>query len=186
MKKSRIYTRGGDSGKTSLIGGERVDKCCLRLEAYGSIDELNSHVGLLAAMLEGSEVTMPTQFLQSALFEVGTHLAMPCKEGEIPPFTIAASCVGQLERLIDEVDRQLEPLHSFILPGGCMAAAQCHVCRTVCRRAERNIFALAKESTVDQTVVSFVNRLSDFFFVLSRLINKKNGVAEISWEKSCS
>lgn len=186
MKKSKVYTRGGDRGKTSLIGGERVEKCCLRLEAYGTIDELNAHVGLLAAMLEGSEVAMPTQFLQSCLFEVGTHLAMPCREGGDPSFTIAASCVEQLERLIDEVDQQLEPLQSFILPGGCMAAAQCHVCRTVCRRAERHIIALAKESAVDHTVVSFVNRLSDFFFVLARLVNKKNDVTEISWKKSCS
>lgn len=186
MKKSKIYTRGGDGGKTSLIGGERVEKCCLRLEAYGSIDELNAHIGLLAAMLEDSEVTMPTQFLQSCLFEIGTHLAIPCKEGESPSFTIETSCVEQLEQLIDGVDQQLDPLHSFILPGGCMAAAQCHVCRTVCRRAERHIIALAKESAVDHAAVSFVNRLSDFFFVLARLINKKNDVAEISWKKSCS
>lgn len=186
MKKSKIYTRGGDGGKTSLIGGERVEKCCLRLEAYGTIDELNAHVGLLAAMLEGSEELLPTEFLQSCLFEVGTHLAMPCKEGESVSFTVASSCVERLEQLIDELDRQLEPLQSFILPAGCMAAAQCHVCRTVCRRAERHIIALAQEAPVDQTVVAFVNRLSDFFFVLARLINKKNGVAEISWKKSCS
>lgn len=186
MKKSKIYTRGGDAGTTSLIGGDRVDKCCLRLEAYGTIDELNSHVGLLAAMLEDSGVTVPLEFLQSSLFEIGTHLAMPCKEGEEPAFTIAAACVERLERLIDGVDQQLEPLRSFILPGGCMAAAQCHVCRTVCRRAERHIVALAKEVEVSPAVLSFVNRLSDFFFVLARLINKKCGITEISWKNSCN
>lgn len=186
MKKSKIYTRGGDTGTTSLIGGERVEKCCLRLEAYGTIDELNSHVGLLAAMLEGSEVEVPAEFMQSCLFEIGTHLAMPCREGEMPAFTIDTACVEQLERLIDSVDQQLEPLRAFILPGGCVAAAQCHVCRTVCRRAERHIAALGKEVEVDAAVRAFVNRLSDFFFVLARLINKKSGIAEISWKKSCS
>ena len=171
---------------TSLIGGERVEKCSLRLEAYGTIDELNSHVGLLAAMLKESEVSMPAEFLQSCLFEIGTHLAMPCKEGEVSTFTIDATCVEQLEQLIDDVDQQLEPLRSFILPGGCMAAAQCHVCRTVCRRVERHIAALAKEVVVDTTVRAYINRLSDFFFVLARLINKKSEIAEISWKKSCS
>ena len=186
MKKSKIYTRGGDAGTTSLIGGKRVKKCCLRLESYGTIDELNSHLGLLAAMLEGSEVDIPTQFLQSCLFDVGTHLAMPCEEGSPAAETLSEQCVERLEQLIDSLDQQLEPLRSFILPGGCQAAAQCHVCRTVCRRAERYIAALSEESPVSPIVQAFVNRLSDFFFVLARLVNKKCGIIEISWQKSCS
>ena len=186
MKKSKIYTRGGDTGTTSLIGGQRVKKCCLRLDSYGTIDELNSHLGLLATMLDGTDVDLPTQFLQSCLFEIGTHLAMPC-EGDAPVlYDISEACVEQLEQLIDELDQQLEPLRSFILPGGSMAAAQCHVCRTVCRRAERYITALSEESPLSPTVLAFVNRLSDFFFVLARLINKKSGITEISWQKSCT
>ena len=186
MKKSKIYTRGGDTGTTSLIGGQRVKKCCLRLESYGTIDELNSHVGLLAAMLEGIDVEFPTQFLQSCLFEIGTHLAMPCDDDVPAPYTISEACVEQLEQLIDALDHQLEPLRSFILPRGTMAAAQCHVCRTVCRRAERYITALSDESPLSPAVLAFVNRLSDFFFVLARLINKKSGITEISWQKSCT
>lgn len=186
MKKSKIYTRGGDTGTTSLIGGQRVKKCCLRLESYGTIDELNSHVGLLAAMLEGIDVEFPTQFLQSCLFDIGTHLAMPCDDDVPAPYTISEACVEQLEQLIDALDHQLEPLRSFILPGGTMAAAQCHVCRTVCRRAERYITALSDESPLSPAVLAFVNRLSDFFFVLARLINKKSGITEISWQKSCT
>ena len=186
MKKSKIYTRGGDTGTTSLIGGQRVKKCCLRLESYGTIDELNSHVGLLAAMLEGIDVEFPTQFLQSCLFDIGTHLAMPCDDDVPAPYTISEACVEQLEQLIDALDHQLEPLRSFILPGGTMAAAQCHVCRTVCRRAERYITALSDELPLSPAVLAFVNRLSDFFFVLARLINKKSGITEISWQKSCT
>lgn len=186
MKKSKIYTRGGDTGTTSLIGGQRVKKCCLRLESYGTIDELNSHVGLLAAMLEGIDVEFPTQFLQSCLFDIGTHLAMPCDDDVPAPYTISETCVEQLEQLIDALDHQLEPLRSFILPGGTMAAAQCHVCRTVCRRAERYITALSDESPLSPAVLAFVNRLSDFFFVLARLINKKSGITEFSWQKSCT
>lgn len=186
MKKSKIYTRGGDAGTTSLIGGQRVKKSCLRLESYGTIDELNSHLGLLAAMLEGTDVELPTQFLQSCLFEIGTHLAMPCEGDEPAPYAPSETCVEQLEQLIDTLDQQLESLRSFILPGGTMAASQCHVCRTVCRRAERYITALSDESPLSPTVLSFVNRLSDFFFVLARLINKKSGITEISWQKSCS
>lgn len=185
MKKCKIYTRGGDAGQTSLIGGTRVKKCHLRLEAYGTIDELNSHLGLLSAMLEGVDVDLPTQYLQSCLFEIGTHLAMPC-EGDVPMEALSEQCVEQLEHLIDTMDQQLEPLRSFILPGGTVVAAQCHVCRTVCRRAERCIIALAEEAPVYHTVIAFVNRLSDFFFVLARLVNKKSEMSEISWQKSCS
>ena len=186
MKKCKIYTRGGDAGKTSLIGGIRVKKCHPRLEAYGTIDELNSHLGLLAAMLEGIDVDLPTQFLQSCLFEIGTYLAMPCGEDGPAMEALSEQCIDRLEHLIDTMDQQLDPLHSFILPGGTIAAAQCHVCRTVCRRAERCIIALAEEVPMDHAIIAFVNRLSDFFFVLARLVNKKSGMSEISWQKSCS
>ena len=184
MKKSKIYTRGGDAGTTSLIGGDRVKKCSLRLEAYGTIDELSAHLGLLQAMMGGDERFIP--WLQSRLFDVGTHLAMPCREeGESSPCSIGEREVQCLEGYIDELDAQLEPLRSFILPGGCMAAAQCHVCRTVCRRAERLIVALAEEVPLCTAMVSFVNRLSDFLFVYARYINKMSGTDEISWKNDC-
>ena len=184
MKKSKIYTRGGDAGTTSLIGGDRVKKCSLRLEAYGTIDELSAHLGLLQAMTGGDERFFP--WLQSRLFDVGTHLAMPCREeGESSPCSIGEREVQCLEGYIDELDAQLEPLRSFILPGGSMAAAQCHVCRTVCRRAERLIVALAEEVPLCTAMVSFVNRLSDFLFVYARYINKMSGTDEISWKNDC-
>lgn len=183
MKKSKIYTRGGDRGMTSLIGGDRVKKCSLRLEAYGTIDELSAHLGLLKSMLK-EENFIP--WLQSRLFDVGSHLAMPCHEkGVAPSCTITEQEVTLLEQRIDELDNQLPPLHTFILPGGAMAASECHVCRTVCRRAERLIAALSEEDQVSPMVSSFINRLSDFLFVYARYINKTECVDEISWKNDC-
>ena len=184
MKKSHVYTRGGDAGSTSLIGGERVKKCCLRIEAYGTIDELSSHIGLLVAMVRedpsiaGADCLV---WIQSRLFDVGTHLAMPCAEGTVQPCAITAAHVQCLEEHIDQFDAQLQPLRTFVLPGGSIAAAQSHVCRTVCRRAERLVTALAEEAHVCPDLLSFVNRLSDFFFVYARFLNKMEGVDEISW-----
>lgn len=183
MTKSKIYTRGGDAGKTSLIGGSRVKKCHQRLEAYGTVDELSAHLGLLASMLPSSlsdENIIP--WIQRCLFDVGTHLAMPCENEAMPSSTISGTQVQRLEYLIDELDEQLPPLRSFVLPGGSRAAAQCHVCRTVCRRAERLIIALAEEVPVSAELLSFVNRLSDFLFVYARFINKIERIDEILWQ----
>ena len=187
MKKSHLYTRGGDCGTTSLIGGSRIKKCCLRLEAYGTIDELNSHIGLLIAMIKtGHKLeTSWLEWVQSRLFDVGTHLAMPCTEGEMPHCSISIEHVTLLEQYIDTLDAQLLPLRSFVLPGGSVAAAQCHVCRTVCRRAERLITALAEEAMIDPDLQSYVNRLSDFLFAYARFLNKMERVDEISWRNDC-
>ena len=188
MKKSHIYPRGGDSGTTSLVGGSRVKKCSLRLEAYGTIDELSAHIGLLGSMLRSdAELSCLDasllEWLQSRLFDVGTHLAMPCENPDsLPACSITESHVAHLEATIDHLDSQLEPLRSFILPGGTMAASQSHVCRTVCRRAERLITALADEAPVSPILQSFINRLSDFFFIYARIINKTKRVDEISWQ----
>ena len=192
-KKSKIYTRGGDSGQTSLIGGERVKKCSLRLETYGTIDELSSHLGLLRSMIRADKELCDDLFddklfewMQSRLFDVGTHLAMPCKQSEtLAPCAISEQHIAHLESLIDQIDGHLPPLRSFILPGGCMAASQCHVCRTVCRRAERLIISLAETTPIDPLVASFINRLSDFLFVFARFINKLKSVDEISWKNDC-
>ena len=187
MKKSHLYTRGGDNGTTSLIGGSRIKKCSLRLDAYGTIDELSAHIGLLASMTndipEADTYLLP--WIQSRLFDVGTHLAMPCTEGKAPPCTITTAHILQLEEHIDALDAQLPALRSFILSGGCPAAAQSHVCRTVCRRAERLITALAEEAPISPNLLSFVNRLSDLLFVYARFLNKMKGVDEISWKNDC-
>ena len=184
MTKSKIYTRGGDAGKTSLIGGSRVVKCH-QLEAYGTVDELSAHLGLLASMLPSSLSSSDESliaWIQRRLFDVGTHLAMPCENGAMLPSAISSVQVQRLEHLIDEIDEQLPSLRSFVLPGGSQAAAQCHVCRTVCRRAERLIIALAEEVPVGAELLSFVNRLSDFLFVYARFINKIECVDEILWQ----
>ena len=185
MKKSRVYTRGGDHGTTSLIGGSRVKKCSARIEAYGTIDELCAHLGFLDSMLRSlpEHQACPIRWIQSRLFDVGTHLAMPCTEREVAPSAIGEAHIAELEAHIDQLDAQLEPLGTFILPSGCMQASQCHVCRTVCRRAERLITALAEETAVCPNVLAFVNRLSDYLFVYARFLNKIEGVDEISWQK---
>lgn len=187
MKKSHVYTRGGDGGTTSLIGGHRVKKCSLRIDAYGTIDELSAHLGLLDSMINVDLETenCPIQWIQSRLFDVGSHLAMPNTEGKVVPSTISEAHITQLEESIDLLDAQLPILHTFVLPGGCMSASQCHVCRTVCRRAERLITALAEEDVVCPRVLAFVNRLSDYLFVYARFLNKMNRVAEISWQNDC-
>ena len=187
MKRSRVYTRGGDSGTSSLIGGERVKKSCLRLDAYGTIDELSAHIGLLYAMV-GTDIDSDAgrlQWIQSRLFDVGTHLAMPYIEGKELPCAITPIHVQQLEKCIDTLDAQLSPLRTFILPGGCVAAAQCHVCRTVCRRAERLIASLSEEVPVNPNLLAFVNRLSDFLFVYARFLNKMGSGEEFSWKNDC-
>ena len=187
MKKSHVYTRGGDNGTTSLIGGSRIKKCSLRIEAYGTIDELSAHLGLLTAMIRayGAEHTDRLQWIQSRLFDVGTYLAMPCTEGKEAPCSITSIHTQTLENHIDMLDAQLPSLRTFILPGGSIPASQCHVCRTVCRRAERLITALAEESPVCSCLTAFINRLSDFLFVYARFLNKMEGIDEISWKNDC-
>ena len=187
MKKSHIYTRGGDCGATSLIGGSRVKKCDARLEAYGTIDELSAHIGLLAAMVRPcrADDMELLEWVQSRLFDAGAHLAMPCADGQEAPCGIIAVHVQRLEDSIDLFDSQLPALRAFILPGGSVASAQGHVCRTVCRRAERLIIALAESTPISPCLMSFINRLSDFLFVYARFLNKMEGVGEISWQKDC-
>lgn len=187
MKKSHVYTRGGDSGTTSLIGGSRIKKCSARLDAYGTIDELSAHIGLLLATTTAKhgEEAHRLQWIQSRLFDVGTHLAMPSPEGQTAPCALTSHHVQQVESYIDALDAQLPALHTFVLPGGCPSAAQCHVCRTVCRRAERLIAALAEEASLCPDMLAFVNRLSDFLFVYARYLNKMEGVDEISWQNDC-
>ena len=176
-----IYTKTGDRGETSLVGGKRVSKCCQRLESYGTLDELNAHIGLLAAEAEG--MSLPGNFIrevQSNLFTCGAYLASEDGRCEC----VGAEAVSALEEEIDRIEATLPPLKSFILPGGCKAAAEAHVCRTVCRRMEREVLRLKDESVdVDSTLLCYFNRLSDYFYVLALRLNFLQGTEEILWKK---
>jgi cob(I)alamin adenosyltransferase len=186
MKKSRIYTKTGDTGMTSLVGGVRVSKLHPRLEAYGTIDELNSEIGLLITYVDDAqEVELLTE-VQRKLFTVGSYLATDQTQRELREQSkMHPEDVQQLEAAIDRVDAELPPLRLFVLPGGTRAASVCHVCRTVCRRAERRIIALAEECEVEPNITVYVNRLSDYLFVLARKLNIQAGQDEIIWKKSC-
>ena len=181
MNKSKIYTRRGDEGSTSLVGGQRVSKTHCRLEAYGSVDELSANLGFLATMLS-DEMAQNVRKIQSYLFEVSAILATENPSGDC---RFADEAVAWLERQIDLLDEQLPQLKSFILSGGSQPAAYAHVCRTVCRRAERRVCVVAEEFGVPREIRRFINRLSDYLFVLARYLNKKENVAEIKWEKAC-
>lgn len=187
MKKSLIYTKTGDSGTTSLVGGQRVPKACKRLEAYGCTDELNSQLGLLRTYLEETSTEAgQIACIQNNLFRVGSYLATdvskePLREGS----TLDAACVNELEQWIDETDAGLPPLKAFILPGGSREAAICHICRTICRRMEREILSLDPEYQIDPLILAYTNRLSDFLFVLARKLNHSKKIAEIFWNSAC-
>lgn len=181
----KIYTKTGDAGQTSLVGGQRVSKCCQRLESYGTVDELNSHIGVLMSEVTDEQDSATLQEVQCALFVVGGYLATDTTERDVRPGNVVTpEMVEGLEREIDRLQTLLPPLRLFILPGGSRAAACAHVCRTVCRRAEREILRLADEgATVDTCVLSYVNRLSDYFFVLARKLNCDHHVEDIVWKR---
>lgn len=187
MKMTKIYTRTGDGGTTSLVGGVRIPKSSPRLDAYGTIDELNSHIGLLIAMLTPQDVERDFLIhIQSSLFIVGAHLATDQSLTPLPPYAqLPEEEIVLLEKHIDTILGLLPAQPGFVLPGGSMAAAQGHVCRTVCRRAERCIIALAEQTKVGDEIVQYVNRLSDYLFVLSKKINFNAGQAENIWQKPC-
>lgn len=180
---NRVYTRAGDDGSTALGGGQRVKKDSLRIDAYGTVDELNSVIGVVVAA--GLDESMKPQFfvIQQVLFNVGSDLCI--LEEDKLRFTVPGieqRHIDQLEGWIDGWNDSLEPLKSFILPGGDVAAAQLHVARTVCRRAERITIALAREEPVGEFVVPYLNRLSDLLFVASRYQAKLSGVGDILWD----
>lgn len=176
--KSRLYTRTGDDGTTSLIGG-RAPKHSLRLEAYGTVDELNSWLGLLAAEpgLDPARRDMLLS-IQNTLFDIGASLAT-APDSPWPAAPLRDSAVAALERHIDDIDAALPELRAFILPGGSPAAARANVARTVARRAERHITALAAEAPVDPAIMRYINRLSDLLFAFGRELNLKHGHDEI-------
>ena len=186
MKITKVYTRHGDGGETSLVGGVRIKKSDIRIEAYGTVDELSAHLGLLVALLPEGEERATVIRIQNNLFNVCTHLATD--QSQTPLYPSAHLAEGETEFLEVEVDRMMQLLperQGFILPGGTQAAAQAHVARTVCRRAERRIAALAEVAKVGQEIQQYVNRLSDYLFVLAKIINFNSGQAEIIWQNAC-
>lgn len=186
MKKSLIYTKTGDRGTTSLVGGTRVSKTHDRLEAYGTVDELNSFLGLLVTYLSDEHDRAFVQQVQDTLFVVGSYLATDqTKTALRQSSVVSAERVEAMEHEIDLLDSALPPLTAFVLPGGSRGAAVCHVCRTVCRRAERRILTLAEQVEIAPELLAYVNRLSDYLFVLSRKINCDEKKGEIFWKNSC-
>ena len=189
MKLDKIYTRTGDKGITSLVGGVRVPKTHARLEAYGTVDELNACIGWLITVTEDEKSKQFLQYIQHKLFSVGSYLATDPERTEIRMESrISEDSITKLEKAIDEINSSLPALSGFILPGGSQAAAVCHVCRTVCRRSERRILALETEERseiLDEKVKRFMNRLSDYLFVLSRKLNDLTHCEEIYWDKNC-
>ncbi|MDR3261356.1 MAG: cob(I)yrinic acid a,c-diamide adenosyltransferase [Tannerella sp.] len=187
MKKSLLYTGGGDKGMTSLAGGRRVLKTHPRLEAYGTIDELNAFIGLLITEVEDEEITDLLRFIQHKLFTVGSCLATDTEHTTLKPASrLTPENIQRLEQSIDRIDSNLPKMTGFILPGGCRAAALAHICRTVCRRAERRIYQLAAESDVEEIVEIFMNRLSDLLFVIARSECILEKGEEIIWDNACN
>jgi len=183
---NKVYTRTGDKGMTSLVGGVRIKKTDVRIEAYGTVDELSAHLGLLAAMLPECEDRKDIIRVQNNLFNVCTHLATDQSQTPLYPSAhLAEGEIAYLEQLIDQTMALLPERQGFVLPGGCQAAAQCHVARTVCRRAERRIAALAEVAEIGPEMQQYVNRLSDYLFILAKKINFNNGVSEIIWQNAC-
>lgn len=176
----KIYTKTGDEGSTSLFGGKRVSKDDIRIEAYGTIDELNAFIGLLNASFQEATQNYFLSEVQKRLFTIGANLASDPDKKMITP-DIKNEDIQTLENAMDTMDQLLEPLKNFILPGGDVTVAQAHVCRTICRRAERKVIALHKYSQVDPLIIMYINRLSDYFFVLARYIALRHEVTEIPW-----
>lgn len=176
----KIYTKGGDAGQTSLYGGRRISKDDLRIEAYGTIDELNSHVGHLIAVCGLVDQKMLMTDVQNRLFTIGSNLASD-PEKNLPVPDLKEADIEALEAAMDNMDIHLQPLKAFVLPGGSVPNAVAHVCRTVTRRAERRMVSLAQVSDLDQILIKYVNRLSDYFFVLSRYIAHDLQHEEIPW-----
>lgn len=188
MKKSKIYTRTGDKGETGLVSGNRISKADHRIDLYGELDELNSRIGLACSYLsQESEFTETVKFLhhvQSAIFDLGSNLACEVENREkykLPQ--ISDAFVKDLELEIDKLDSELEPLKYFVLPGGTFAASSIHLCRTNTRTCERKAIHYKNSSgeELPQNCVVFLNRLSDYFFVLARYVNKSKNIQEISW-----
>jgi len=192
IRINRVYTRTGDDGRTALVGGERVSKTDPRIASYGEVDELNSVLGMVRAELErgaykgnadAERLDATLAFVQQELFDLGSELATPSSAAYPGMIRVTEENVTRLETFIDELQPDLEPLQSFVLPGGGPAGATLHLARTVCRRAERTVTALVEDGAAEPWTARYLNRLSDLLFVQSRWIAAKSGNAETLWRK---
>lgn len=184
MAKSPIYTRTGDGLTTSIIGGDRIPKYSMRLEAYGTIDELSSFIGNLVA--DDSVIDQQRYDLlkiQNMLFNIGGYIATSPSIRKPEVAGLTHDNITEMEGWIDDMDEQLPKLNNFIIPGGCKASAKANMARTVCRRAERRVLQLAAEEEINILVISYLNRLSDYLFIIGRYLNKFANYEEITWQK---
>ena len=181
----KIYTKTGDSGETGLFGGERVSKNTIRIEAYGTIDELNAFIGLTIIEVSDKSVKDLLQKIQNWLFSIGADLATPDNEKtkKLNVFRTSEEYYRYIEKEIDKYESKLDELRNFILPGGTRGAALLHICRTITRRAERMVVALNSTVKIGNNIIIFLNRLSDLFFVLARFDNAVTGTPDVIWNK---
>jgi len=176
----KIYTKTGDAGETALFGGKRLPKNHIRIEAYGNVDELNANIGMVRDLITDNVQKSFLTEIQKQLFVIGSYLAKdPDKEMQLPP--LDEDQIKIIESNIDAIDGSLEPLKHFILPGGHPVASHCQIARCVCRRAERSVVALSHNEEVPTYIVRYLNRLSDYLFILCRFITKEMGVEDIKW-----
>ena len=183
-KQIKIYTKTGDDGTTGLVGGNRVKKYDLRLEAYGTVDELNSYIGLIRSFITDKGTANLLEIIQHSLFNVGSRLASDEKgDAFTSALAISDEKITMLENAIDKFEHDLPEIKGFILPAGDQVVGYCHVARTVCRRAERRIVEFADMQKVDEAIIKFINRLSDFLFVLARKFAADRGVEETFWKQ---
>lgn len=180
----KIYTKTGDDGTTGLIGGTRVSKDSSRIKAYGAVDEANAVIGVILGHDVGEDIRKTLVKIQNDLFLVGSDLSNPVLDDQ--KNRINKTYVDMIEKEIDTLEQELTPLANFVLPGGTMPSALLHLARTVTRRAESNIVSLMKEEKINQDVLHYINRLSDLFFVMARVINKRNKIADIVWKSPSS
>jgi cob(I)alamin adenosyltransferase len=178
----KIYTKTGDKGQTSLIGGTRVPKHHIRIEAYGTVDELNSWVGLLRDTIEDNHVKEILVEVQDRLFTIGSHLASDPEKTKMKLPELKKEDVELFEKEIDEMDKVVPPMKSFVLPGGHSTVSHIHIARCICRRAERCTIHLAENNPVEEIIIQYLNRLSDYLFMLSRKISHDLGAEEIPWK----
>ena len=180
--KIKIYTKTGDDGTTGLVGGTRVKKSEARLDTYGTVDELNTWIGLIRSMTADNKLIELLIAVQNILFTIGSKLATDEKGKPVTDgLRVENSDILKLEEAIDSYEEELVPLRNFILPGGSQVVSYCHIARTVCRRAERLIVRLSQTIEVDKMILQYINRLSDYLFVLSRKIAHDNGIGESEW-----
>ncbi len=177
----KIYTKTGDDGTTSLLGGNRVKKHDLRIEAYGTVDELNAQIGVVRSAEITEEIKTELIGIQTLLFTIGSQLATPADAKNIKIPNLAEADITLLECAIDRMEEELEPMRNFILPGGNSIVAHAHVARCVCRRAERQVLLLSEGCEIPNIILMFLNRLSDYLFVLSRKLSKDLDAEEIPW-----